>query len=328
MPEQIEIESSPTDALLTGVELPRRATYYPLGFPVELASNSLDVMEAAAESWDLFSREFDRPALRVFLGVAESGGAQLPARPKFRSRGHLMSIVSNAENFAVCDFSRAVAFGWVTRRAAAHHGFLRRHFLEAATLSMLTQASLAPIHGALVARNGCGVVLCGETFSGKSSLAYACARAGWTFTSDDGTFLVREHSDRYAVGNPHTLHLRPDARQLFPELSNRLVTTRPGGKVGLELFTRDLSVAIAPGCVIEHLVFLNRHASGPAHLESFPYQQALPRFERNTLYGEDRVQAAQRLAYRRLANTPMWEMRYASLDGAVARLERLITDGD
>ena len=42
-----------------------------------------------------------------------------------------------------------------------------------------------------------------------------------------------------------------EAKQLFPELISRPITTRPGGKVGMEIFTRDLAIATAGGCMIE-----------------------------------------------------------------------------
>src|SRR5579862_8375903 len=100
MPDSIEIQASPVpsskeDPLLAGVEMPLQASFYPLGFPLELSTNSRQVIDAAAQSWQLFSRSFDEAPVRISLGVAESGGAQLPPLPKFRSRGHLMSIISN-----------------------------------------------------------------------------------------------------------------------------------------------------------------------------------------------------------------------------------------
>ena len=58
----------------------------------------------------------------------------------------------------------------------------------------------------------------------RALLAYACARAGWTYVSDDGAFLVRGRDDRYAIGDPHSIRFRPDAPELFPELADRLAT--------------------------------------------------------------------------------------------------------
>src|SRR5947209_1204475 len=139
MAQPIDIESTLQDPVLSDFELPQRATYYPFGFRLELQTNSEEVIRAASESWRLFAPEFEGTPVRIMLGVSNDRESLLPPPPVFRSRGHLMSIVSDAENFVMCDFSRGFAFGWVTPAAAANHGFLRHHLLEAAALSVLDQ---------------------------------------------------------------------------------------------------------------------------------------------------------------------------------------------
>jgi hypothetical protein len=327
MAEHADIELTLHDPVLSEFELPQRAVYYPFGFALELQTNSEEVIRAAEQSWGLFTPEFDGTPVRISLGVSENSQSPLPPPPGFRSRGHLMSIVSDAENFVICDFSRGFAFGWVTPAVAANHGFLRYHFLEAAEASLLDQLHLAPIHAALVARNGKGVLLCGESFAGKSTLAYACARAGWTYVSDDGTCLLRDRNDSYGIGNPHVIHFREDAKGLFPELVDRLVTTRTNGKPSLEIFIRELPISLATGSAVHHVVFLNRGESGPARLKHYSKSEFLLWCERCISYGEEDVRAAQRRSYQRLAGVGTWEMDYDDLDSAVKCLEALVACG-
>ena len=73
---------------------------------------------------------------------------------------------------------------------------------------MAHQKAMAPVHAALVVKDGVGIMLCGDSMAGKSTLAYACARAGWSYVTDDGTFLVRGELDRYAIGDFTNLRLR------------------------------------------------------------------------------------------------------------------------
>ena len=327
MAEHTDVELTLHDPVLSEFELPRRALYYPSGFALELETNSEDVIRAAEQSWGLFTAEFEKTPVRISLGVSENSESPLPPPPAFRSRGHLMSIVSDAENFVICDFIRGFAFGWVTPAVAANHGFLRYHFLEAAETTLLDQLYFAPIHAALVARNGKGVLLCGESFAGKSTLAYACARAGWTYISDDGTSLLRDRNDSYAIGNPHVIHLREDAKILFPELADRIVIGRPNGKLGFEIFTRELPISLATGSAIYHAVFLNRRESGTARLRHYPKSEFLTWCERCILYGEEHVRDAKRRTYQRLAGVGTWEMNYHDLDGAVKCLETLVASG-
>ena len=315
--------------MLSNFELGLRRMYYPLGFPLEVQTNSLEVLAAAAENWGLFSQRFDIPPMRLALGVRKSvQAAPSLAKSTFFTREHLMSAIIDPENFFVCDFNQAYSFAWVTQALAADHANLRYHVLTPAAVMMAQSLALAPLHAALISGNNCGVALCGESFAGKSTLAYACARAGWTYISDDGTFLVRERPDRYAIGNPHSIRFREDARVLFPELAKQLVITRPNGKIGIEVFTGDLPIKIAPGANIEHVVLLNRDHRGPARLRRYPKDQLQTWCQRFVNLGTSEVQAAVNRCHQRLLDAGIWEISYEHLDDAIRRLERLVDSGD
>lgn len=322
---QVEMLTPPAldDTLLHDIPTPLRAMFYPLGFAVEITTNSEAVIAAARQLWGDAPARYQEVPLSLTLMVTEHDGERPPAKPKFRVHQHLMSIVVDSRNHVVCDFSRGCAFGWVTRPVAEQSEFLRLRFLEPPVMSMLVAAHLAPIHGALVARNGSGVVLCGESFAGKSTLAYACARTGWTLISDDGTFLLRKSKDRFAVGNPRTLRFRPDAKKLFPELADCEVAFRPNGMLGMEVPTSRLPIAVAGGCAIDHVVFLKRSGSGRARISPCETSEALRRLERVNLYGPPDVQESQRRAYRRLLDAGLWWLHYSDLDEAIRELGRL-----
>lgn len=318
------LEILPKNEFITGFDLPLNATLFPLGFPLVIETNSGAVLEAARESWGAFGPEFGA-AEPIRLSLAVTGAAERPIAgpPAFRSRGHLMTIVCDGDHQMVCDFRGRCASGWVTPEVAANRPVLRRHFLEASVLSLLVQAHLAPVHGALVKRNGRGILLCGASFAGKSTLALACARDGWYFVSDDGTFLVRDRPGIYGIGNPYTMSLREGARQFFPELADRPLSVRPGGKVGIDIMTRELPIEIAPGSPIDHLVFLERITRGDARLAPCDPAEVLAWCDACASYGEDHVRQAQRRSYRRLLAAGLWRMQYSDLDGALALLHQL-----
>lgn len=323
MTEQISASISAANAAVPPSSLLRTATFFPLGFPMEIATNSDEVLEAAAESWAIFPQTSNDPPVRLEVQVQENN-APLPLPPKFQWRGHLMSIVSDAANVALCDFRSNCALLWITAPVAANRGFLRFYFLDSAVLTLIQQRHLAPVHGGLIARNGRGVLLCGESGAGKSTLVYACARAGWTLIADDGTLLVREHAARYAIGNFRAIRLRDGARRFFPELAGRLSTVRPNGKRGMELFTSELPVSVASGCAIDHMVFLNRRGAGPARLDPHPRDRALAWCEQFANVGEPHVRAAMLRTYQRLAGAGIWELTYRELDSAIACLDELV----
>lgn len=322
MTAQLETPHASDDIVIYNVALPLRATFFPLGFPVELATNSDAVLAAARQSWGHFPAAFDEASVSLNLTVTDRDGEREPARPLFRSHGHLMSIVSDPDNQVICDFASGSASGWITRRVAENTGLVRLRYMEASVMSLLVATHLAAMHSALVARAGVGVALCGESYAGKSTLAYACARNGWTLISDDGTFLNRKRTDRYAVGNPYRVRFREDAKFLFPELADYKAVRRLNGSLALEVPTTELGVKTAIGHSVDHLVFLRRSRSGAARLNRFSPAEALLWLEQATLYGPEHVQAAQLQTYRRLVNGGVWELHYSDLADAVQLLDR------
>jgi hypothetical protein len=327
MPEDLKPIQVTADPVLSAFELPLVRTFYPLGFPLTISTNSHDVIQAAEEGWSNFEPMFDESPVQVCLGVADNDAeSPLPASV-VRSREHLMSIVADAENFMLCDFDRGFSFGWVTRTTAADHPLLRYRFLTSGGTTLAQQRAMAPLHGALVVRNGVGVMLCGDSFAGKSTLAYACARAGWTYVSDDGTFLVRGRDDRYAIGDPFSIRFRTDAPELFPELADYLPTVRPNGKIAIEVRTRELHIATAAGCVVDHIVYLDRDHPGPASLHRSEINRVRDDFAQYAVLGTESIRSAQRGCYERLLHAGLWSMQYSHLDDAVGRLERLVDQG-
>jgi len=166
-------------------------------------------------------------------------------------------------------------------------------------------------------------MLCGDSSAGKSTLAYACARAGWTFVNDDAVYLVREDPRCFAIGNPYSIRFRESARGLFDELNDWRPISRPNGKVGFEICTRDLEIETAPGNQIHHVVFLNRHGFEPARLIPFPKARALHLWKQFVNHGETQTRTEQIKSYERLLEACVWALNYCDLDSAVLRLNQL-----
>lgn len=324
MPDCLSPEQVVSDPTLSTLALPLRRRFFPLGFPLEIETNSADVILAANESWGRFSQLFDVAPVRFALGVTDSEAVPAELQSTFRSREHLMSVVADSENFFACDFNSGYAFGWITRAVASDRPFLRYRFLTAAVQMLIEQQAFAVLHGALISRDNCGVLLCGESFAGKSTLAYAAARSGWTYVSDDAAFLVRNRADRYAIGDSHTIRFREDARSLFPELADRLPVVRPNGKIGIEMFTCELPIQTAGACTIDHVVFLNRQPGCPPKLLRYPKDEALAAWESFASYGAESVRRAQKLCYRQLLGAEIWELVYSHFEDAVIRLDQLV----
>lgn len=316
------------DPLLCDVDLPLRGVYYPRGFAVEIMTNSPEVLAGCQESWGQFQQSFSEPPLLLRVGVIGAGNGVCPPIPICRSWQNLFLNLADAENYAVCDLRRGVGFAWITQTAVENISYLRYTFLEACVMSMLSQKYLAPVHGACVRLQDRGVLLCGDSGAGKSSLAYACARHGWTFVADDASHLIRSRREPTVVGNPSQIRFREAGVELFPELSTEVATARVTGELAIELPTSKVpEIATALTSSVEYVVFLNRRDPGPSCLVPFSKQVALPWFEQVACFGEEEVRQAQRTSLHRLLDRPLLELRYRDLDWAVDRLEALVRNG-
>jgi hypothetical protein len=312
------------DPMAYTIELPLRRVFCPLGFAMEVETNSPEILAAIEETWGTYRQTFPDPPIRLRLGVHDVTSEQETPAPVFRGQFKLVSIISDQNNFAVCDMERGTAYGWFARLVAADGAFLRYHFLSAIVHNLLlAPLYLTIVHAAFVALDGQGVLLCGDSGAGKSSLAYACARRGWTFLSDDASYLLRRRSDRTVIGYPHLLRFKDTACGLFPELDRRLAARRPNGKLALELRTADLpEIRTATECVASKIVFLRRNGGSEATVTPFPKAKALEWFVE--LLSLPHVRAEQEASLKNLLSADVFEMQYEDLDSAVARLEQLV----
>jgi len=314
-------EISGFDPFLREVKLELESLYYPLGFPLRLATNCAEINKAAEESWGRYPKVFETAPLWLRV-VVESGGEHPPA-PIYRAQEHLMTITADARNFAVCDHTRNAAFCWLSAETARDRAFTGYYFLEAMANYSLTQLHLTPVHGACVARNGRGVLLCGASGAGKTSLAYYCARNGWTYVSDNESWLVREEGGRRLLGNPDRIRFRDNARELFPELGALEPALDANGKMSIAM--QPANIGVSYQCVVDKVVMLARQPCGPAAMSSIPSEQALDRFLAELPLYESSIREEQRACLQRLAELNAVELRYSRLEDALRQLESLLT---
>jgi hypothetical protein len=324
----MKLQISPGDPLLCDFELPLSVTYYFLGFPIQVFTNSPDVLAAAEESWGMFPHTQHVPPLQIKIGVLPGSSNELPRAPIVRGRDHLITQIADSENFMAMDARQGLAFGWVTEAAATNRAYLRYHFLEGAAWTLLECLYLTSVHGACVELNGHGVLLCGDSGAGKSSLAYACAQNGWKFLSDDSSCLIRKRPGRIITGNPRQMRFRESAIQLFPELIHQRVTPKATGEMAIELPTAsNPKIEMISEASVDYIVFLNRFDSLPDGLVRFSKWRALDWLRQVVCYGEESVRAVHYATLLNLLAAEVFEMRYSEMDSALRLLEMLVERG-
>ncbi|MBS1806344.1 MAG: aldolase [Acidobacteria bacterium] len=318
------IPRRPQDTLLADLDLPLTDTFYPLGYPVRIFTNSLDVLLAAFDTFGHAKEAHPGEPLTIRIGVSQGSSSSCPPEPARREYNHLYSLVADGENQALLDLQRCVSFTWVTESAVRNRLYFRYNFLEKVVYLLLGSSVVTDLHAACISKNRRGVLLCGDSGAGKSTLAYASARAGWTYTSDDTSYLINDSHPPRVIGHSHRARFRPQAKLLFPELNSFEIAPRMEGKPSLEVPIADLPIAsTTPEVEVAFIVNLNRASPGMGRLIKLPEGSGSKRFC-SELFSAGEIRAMHEQKLEALWTVPTFELQYQSTEEAIEILDLLL----
>jgi hypothetical protein len=321
-----EVSRRPQDDLLCDMDLPLRGVFFPLGYSIEITTNSPAVLTAATESFGHTRASREDSQLQIRIGVSGGASCACPPEPTRREFNHLYSLVADVNNQTLLDLETGANFTWLTQAAVDNRLYFRSNFLEKAVYLLLGATVVTDIHAGCVSKNGKGILLCGETGAGKSTLAYACARAGWTYTSDDTSYLINNANTRRVIGHSHRVRFRPSARQLFPELECYAVTPRMEGKPSIEVPIAELPVSnVAAEAEVHSIVYLRRQPAAMGKLVRLPDGTASGRAG-DELYSAGQIRAKHVKNLEVLREVPTYELEYDDLEAAIETLESLASE--
>ncbi len=315
------------DPLGYTTHLPLRETFYPLGFSLHIETNSEHVLASARLSWPASTARFPDSPLRMRIVVSSEGrdSSSLPS-PFAQAQGHLFMLVAGRNDFGVCDAEHGFAFAAVGENTARDSRHFRFYYLECLAYVLLTWKRLTAIHASCVSTGETAVLFCGRPGAGKTCLAYACARAGFDFVSDDAVYLVRDDPSPSVLGKPHWLRLKQSAVELFPELRAYPAALDVNGEKVIELATTEISglttreTARAP-----RVVFVERQSNAAApRLERVGSEEALDLLVRELPRWDARVSREQVDSIRRLVARGAHRLIYSDLAPAVEEVKRLL----
>jgi hypothetical protein len=287
---------------------------HPLGYPVDIVSNHEAVLAAASKSWESWPALFHETPMRFEIDTHEG---HVPIRvPSFAAPTGWLKFSAGDRNFAAFDLEARTGYMSVGVSALRDESAFRHHWLEAFVLTALDSVFFTPLHAACVARDGTGTLLCGDSGAGKSSLAYACARRGWTLVSDDAVHLA-PGPENVGVGGSNLIHLREPARALFPELRDLAAGSAPNGKQAIEIDSAAQGFHTARRAVASRCYFLRRRP-GPPAVHPYPVDAAIQYFLKYLLPRD--TSAAKRHLRGFLSPQPN-VLEYQHMEDAIAVLE-------
>jgi hypothetical protein len=305
------------DPLHWGVPVRFQADFNPIGTPIRVESNHEAVIRVAQENFGRYGKP--RPGiapkflLRVCIDPVHQTTAPWP-RPSFRSLNHLFHIACGDSNFAVADLNTGICVGFVTQAMVEDSSFFKSTFLDCLFYVLAVQHDYTPVHCSGVVSGGRGVLICGVSGTGKTTLAYACAQSGLQVLSDDVVHLRINSSNNQLQlwGRPWFLRLAPEAADLFPDLAGLQPQLRSDHEWYLEIDVENQF----PGCTVvscepEALVFLETQREAGTRLEQLNVDSALPRLLKDIHVSEPSVLERHRQTLERLLQTKAYTLSYS-----------------
>jgi hypothetical protein len=271
-------------------------SFAPLGVRLRLETNSREILEACRVSFGCYGLpDAGAPTaqfvIRLFVDNSFEAVPPWP-NPVFRSQGHLFYVSVGGQNTCVADLRRRYAAGFVSPAMAQDHDFLRSTFLECLALTMMTfgrGATHTYVHASAVAKGGRGLIFSGLRESGKSTLAYACARRGFYFVTDDVVYLNEGNDGLVAWGRPGRLRFLLDGVRFFPELKLKVDTLQTQNHDFVEFDVEDILPGQAEVCCRPAALFFLERTSGPTSYEKLEPGEAVRLLTRDLIHDSPAV---------------------------------------
>lgn len=306
-----------SDPLWWGTDRPLQKTFVPIGTVLGVLSNSKKVLAAAEESFGPYGEsEESIPAdfsIEICSDPVHHQSAPFPPA-SFRAMGNLFHISCGEGSFAVADLNRRHAIGFVAEEIIDDRSFFRNVFLECLFYVMAVHDRFTPVHAAAVEYQNKGILIWGEAGAGKSTLAYACAQAGFQLISDDVVHLQSDPVTGQLLGwgRPWQVRLLPDTVKFFPELATEVPRLRSDHQWYLEVdLLHRLSEAPQLVCRPSVLLFLNRNTMAPSEVVPLDRQKAFDLLRKDIFLTEKHVLERHYSTLERLVNLDAFRISYS-----------------
>ena len=186
------------------------------------------------------------------------GNGAAPIPPHFRGLKHLVVASFGEENVFAFDLVRRRVTATVSADMADDKNFWNRILLPIAIGVLGPAVGVVPVHSACVMIDGAGVLIAGASGVGKSTLSVALARRGFTYLSDDWTYLTSDRGRLLAHGMGIPAKLLPDAIKHFSFLNSYPVGIALNQELAYELPAQEIGAKVEYVCEPQWFLFLER----------------------------------------------------------------------
>jgi hypothetical protein len=293
------------------------------GAMLAIATNSECILEAARKTVEPAAEPNGPAQVIMRLWVDSAAGASPPwPPPYFRGLDHLVYAAFDSENALLVDLRKRRVIGRFSLAMAADLTYWNRVVFPALFGIVSPSVGITALHCACIARDGNALLLAGTAGSGKSTLSLALAQKGFTFLSDDWTYISRQGSELLAWNSMSPLKLLPDARRHFPELAAQEPGVSANGELAYEVDPGEVfGVRRSEHAKPRWVLFLERQTNAQFTLIEVPSTEAATRLG-GDLEDLPAILCDARLFFevvvKNLATRRCWVLRYGGDPHAIA----------
>jgi len=229
----------------------------------------------------------------------------------FRGMKHFVVALFGERNRFMLDLRRRQASGAVSPETARDAKFWHNTFFPIAIGILGATFGLVPLHCACLDLDGEGLLIAGNAGAGKSTLALALLEQGFSFASDEWTYVLSRNADLtlHTLGSP--AKLLPDAGRFFPGLRQLQLQTAMNGELSYEVDISCWPGARAPiaQSFPNRILFLQRVAASGCRFAACDAEFAVSFFERGMERLPEELPEANKQRseiIRRLSSTKSW----------------------
>lgn len=265
--------------MLDESNLPFTAQFLAAGSVWQVSSNSPEIFEVMGEAFQPLDRSGSPVDLDIAFRVDPSLGEAPPwPQPYFRGLEHMVYAAYGPGTSMLVDLQTPRVIGLFSKAMAQDSNYWRRVLLPVLLGIVGHAISVTPLHCGCLVKNGCGLLLAGDSGVGKSTLTLCLSLKGFAYLSDDCTYFSRSDSHLRAWGLPVPIKLLPDAVKYFPQLPVVEAIPSLNGEVAIHLDPETIGVKRSPRCEPRWLVFIERTDESGMAFTQITSKEAASRF--------------------------------------------------
>jgi hypothetical protein len=245
----------------------------------EIATNSQEILTIMENLSQRVENEFLAPDLSLFLHVDFTLTNRDPGfRPYFRALDHLFYANYGPGDSMLMDQRNRRVMGSISAATARDVNYWKRVILPCMAGITSACVGITPIHCACVVRDGLGLLMHGESGSGKSTLALSLSLNGFSYLSDDCTYISESDKRLQCWGSSAPLKLMPDTAKYFPELADLSPRESLNGELAYEIDPAAVfNVETTSNCEPRWIVFIERFAQSETTFHRVSNEEATDR---------------------------------------------------